>query len=139
MNEDFLKIIKEYRDSKIKNLMMFNWTIAFVTIVVGIINILKDLEKTKVVIFAFSENKSLDILFSLLFVSLGILAILYINKIQIYKIVILLLTAIWFWIYLTQLFLVLSQTLEVEHILIIPIIVQSIYLTKESVFLYEDD
>ena len=70
MNDDFLKIIKAYRDSKIKSLMMFNWTVSFVTIAVGIISLLKDFGKTKIVVITFFENKGFDILFSLLFISL---------------------------------------------------------------------
>ena len=139
MNDDFLKIIKAYRDSKIESLMMFNWTVAFVTIAVGTISLLKDFGRTKIVVFTFSENKSLDILFSLLFISLGILAIVYINKTQTYRKVLFLLTAVWVWIYLNQLILGLSQTPNVKHILIIPIVVQLIYMMKASVFLYETD
>lgn len=139
MNDDFSKIIKAYRDSKIESLMMFNWTVAFVTIAVGIISLLKDFGRTKIVVFTFSENKSLDILFSLLFISLGILAIVYINKTQTYRKVLFLLTTVWVWIYLNQLILGLSQTPNVKHILIIPIVVQLIYMMKASVFLYETD
>ncbi|AHC94248.1 hypothetical protein T548_0171 [Lactococcus phage phiL47] len=139
MNDDFLKIIKAYRDSKIKSLMMFNWTVSFVTIAVGIISLLKDFGKTKIVVITFSENKSFDILFSLLFISLGVLAIVYINKTQTYRKVVFLLTVVWVWIYLNQLILGLSQTPNVKHILIIPIIVQLIYMMKASVFLYETD
>lgn len=139
MNDDFLKIIKAYRDSKIKSLMMFNWTVSFVTIAVGIISLLKDFGKTKIVVITFSENRSFDILFSLLFISLGVLAIVYINKTQTYRKVVFLLTVVWVWIYLNQLILGLSQTPNVKHILIIPIIVQLIYMMKASVFLYETD
>lgn len=139
MNDDFLKIIKVYRDSKIKSLMMFNWTVSFVTIAVGIISLLKDFGKTKIVVITFSENKGFDILFSLLFISLGVLAIVYINKTQTYRKVVFLLTVVWVWIYLNQLILGLSQTPNVKHILIIPIIVQLIYMMKASVFLYETD
>ena len=139
MNDDFLKIIKAYRDSKIKSLMMFNWTVSFVTIAVGIISLLKDFGKTKIVVITFSENKSFDILFSLLFISLGVLAIVYINKTQTYRKVVFLLTVVWVWIYLNQLILGLSQTPNVKHILSIPIIVQLIYMMKASVFLYETD
>ena len=139
MNDDFLKIIKAYRDSKIKSLMMFNWTVSFVTIAVGIISLLKDFGKTKIVVITFSENKSFDILFSLLFISLGVLAIVYINKTQTYRKVVFLLAVVWVWIYLNQLILGLSQTPNVKHILIIPIIVQLIYMMKASVFLYETD
>ena len=124
MNDDFLKIIKAYRDSKIKSLMMFNWTVSFVTIVIGIISLLKDFINTKIVVITFSENRILDILFSLLFISLGVLAIVYINKTQIYRKVVFLLTVVWVWIYLNQLILGLSQTPNLKHILIIPIIVQ---------------
>lgn len=139
MNDDFLKIIKAYRDSKIKSLMMFNWTVSFVTIAVGIISLLKDFGKTKIVVITFSENKGFDILFSLLFISLGVLAIVYINKTQTYRKVVFLLTVVWVWIYLNQLILGLSQTPNVKHTLIIPIIVQLIYMMKASVFLYETD
>ena len=139
MNDDFLKIIKAYRDSKIKSLMMFNRTVSFVTIAVGIISLLKDFGKTKIVVITFSENKGFDILFSLLFISLGVLAIVYINKTQTYRKVVFLLTVVWVWIYLNQLILGLSQTPNVKHILIIPIIVQLIYMMKASVFLYETD
>lgn len=139
MNDDFLKIIKAYRDSKIKSLMMFNWTVSFVTIVIGIISLLKDFINTKIVVITFSENRILDILFSLLFISLGVLAIVYINKTQIYRKVVFLLTVVWVWIYLNQLILGLSQTPNLKHILIIPIIVQLIYMMKASVFLYETD
>ena len=139
MNDDFLKIIKAYRDSKIKSLMMFNWTVSFVTIAVGIISLLKDFGKTKIVVITFFENKGFDILFSLLFISLGVLAIVYIIKTQTYRKVVFLLTVVWVWIYLNQLILGLSQTPNVKHILIIPIIVQLIYMMKASVFLYETD
>ncbi|ADM73693.1 hypothetical protein LaPh949_gp135 [Lactococcus phage 949] len=139
MNDDFLKIIKAYRDSKIKSLMMFNWTVSLATIVVGIISLLKDFGKTKIVVVTLSENRSFDILFSLLFISLGVLAIVYINKTQIYRKVVFLLTVVWVWIYLNQLILGLSQTPNLKHILIIPIIVQLIYMMKASVFLYETD
>lgn len=139
MNDDFLKIIKAYRDSKIESLMMFNWTVSFVTIAVGIISLLKDFGKTKIIVVNFSENRSFDILFSLLFISLGILAIVYINKTQTYRKVLFLLTSVWIWIYLNQLILGLSQTPNVKHILIIPIVVQLIYMMKASVFLYETD
>lgn len=139
MNDDFLKIIKAYRYSKIKSLMMFNWTVSFVTIAVGIISLLKDFGKTKIVVITFSENKGFDILFSLLFISLGVLAIVYINKTQTYRKVVFLLTVVWVWIYLNQLILGLSQTPNIKHILIIPIIVQLIYMMKASVFLYETD
>lgn len=139
MNDDFLKIIKAYRDSKIKSLMMFNWTVSFVTIVIGIISLLKDFVNTKIVVITFSENRIFAILFSLLFISLGVLAIVYINKTQTYRKVLFLLTAVWVWIYLNQLILGLSQTPNVKHILIIPIIVQLIYMMKASVFLYETD
>lgn len=139
MNDDFLKIIKAYRDSKIESLMMFNWTVSFVTIAVGIISLLKDFGKTKIIVVNFSENRSFDILFSLLFISLGILAIVYINKTQTYRKVLFLLTSVWVWIYLNQLILGLSQTPNVKHILIIPIVVQLIYMMKASVFLYETD
>lgn len=139
MNDDFLKIIKAYRDSKIKSLMMFNWTVSFVTIVIGIISLLKDFVNTKIVVITFSENRIFDILFSLLFISLGVLTIVYINKTQTYRKVLFLLTAVWVWIYLNQLILGLSQTPNVKHILIIPIIVQLIYMMKASVFLYETD
>ncbi|MDN6504842.1 MAG: hypothetical protein L0L22_00110 [Staphylococcus equorum] len=139
MNDDFFKIIKAYRDSKIKSLMMFNWTVSFVTIVIGIISLLKDFINTKIVVITFSENRIFDILFSLLFISLGVLAIVYINKTQIYRKVVFLLTIVWGWIYLNQLILGLSQTPNLKHILIIPIIVQLIYMMKASVFLYETD
>ncbi|ARM67729.1 hypothetical protein LW81_159 [Lactococcus phage LW81] len=139
MNDDFSKIIKAYRDSKIKSLMMFNWTVSFVTVVVGIISLLKDFVNTKVFVITFSENRIFDILFSLLFISLGVLAIVYINKTQTYRKVVSLLTVAWVWIYLNQLILGLSQTPNVKHILIIPIIVQLIYMMKASVFLYETD
>lgn len=137
MNDDCFKIIKAYRDSKIESLMRFNWIVSFVTIVVGIISLLKDFVNTKVIIITFSENRIFDILFSLLFISLGVLAIVYINKTQIYRKVVFLLTIVWGWIYLNQLILGLSQTPNVKHILIIPIVVQLIYIMKESVFLYE--
>ncbi len=137
MNDDCFKIIKAYRDSKIESLMMFNWIVSFVTIVVGIISLLKDFVNTKVIVITFSENRGFDILFSLLFISLGVLTIVYINKTQTYRKVVFLLTAIWVWIYLNQLILGLSQTPNVKHILIIPIVVQLIYIMKESVFLYE--
>lgn len=139
MNDDCFKIIKAYRDSKIESLMMFNWIVSFVTIVVGIISLLKDFVNTKVIVITFSENRGFDILFSLLFISLGVLTIVYINKTQTYRKVVFLLTAIWVWIYLNQLILGLSQTPNVKHILIIPIVVQLIYIMKESVFLYETD
>ena len=139
MNDDFSKIIKAYRDSKIKSLMMFNWTVSFVTVVVGIISLLKDFVNTKVFVITFSENRGFDILFSLLFISLGVLTIVYINKTQTYRKVLFLLTAVWVWIYLNQLILGLSQTPNVKQILIIPIIVQLIYMMKASVFLYETD
>lgn len=139
MNDDFSKIIKAYRDSKIESLMMFNWTVSFVTIAVGIISLLKDFFNTKVFVITFSENRCFDILFSLLFISLGLLAIVYINKTQTYRKVVFLLTVVWVWIYLNQLILGLSQTPNVKHILIIPIIVQLIYMMKASVFLYETD
>lgn len=139
MNDDCFKIIKVYRDSKIESLMMFNWIVSFVTIVVGIISLLKDFFNTKVIVITFSENRGFDILFSLLFISLGVLTIVYINKTQTYRKVVFLLTAIWVWIYLNQLILGLSQTPNVKHILIIPIVVQLIYIMKESVFLYETD
>lgn len=139
MNDDFSKIIKAYRDSKIKSLMMFNWTVSFVTVVVGIISLLKDFVNTKVFVITFSENRGFDILFSLLFISLGVLTIVYINKTQTYRKVLFLLTAVWVWIYLNQLILGLSQIPNVKHILIIPIIVQLIYMMKASVFLYETD
>lgn len=135
----FFKIIKAYRDSKIKSLMMFNWTVSFVTIVIGIISLLKDFINTKIIVITFSENRIFDILFSLLFISLGVLAIVYINKTQIYRKVVFLLTIVWGWIYLNQLILGLSQTPNLKHILIIPIIVQLIYMMKASVFLYETD
>ncbi len=137
MNDDCFKIIKAYRDSKIESLMMFNWIVSFVTIVVGIISLLKDFVNTKVIVITFSENRGFDILFSLFFISLGVLTIVYINKTQTYRKVVFLLTAIWVWIYLNQLILGLSQTPNVKHILIIPIVVQLIYIMKESVFLYE--
>ena len=70
MNDDFIKIIKAYRDSKIESLMMFNWTVSFVTIAVGTISLLKDFDKTKIVVVTFSENKSFDILFSIIFILL---------------------------------------------------------------------
>lgn len=139
MNDDFLKIIKAYRDSKIKSLMMFNWTVSFVTIAVGIISLLKDFDKTKIVVVTFSENKSFDILFSIIFILLGVLALIYINKTQTYRKVIFLLTSAWVWVYLNQLILGLSETPNVKHILIIPIVVQLIYMMKASVFLYETD
>lgn len=139
MNDDFLKIIKAYRDSKIESLMMFNWTVSFVTIAVGVISLLQDFGKTEIVVITFSENKTFDILFSLLFISLGILAITYINKTQTYRKVVFLLTTVWVWIYLDQLIIGLSQTPSVKHILIIPIVVQLIYMMKASVFLYETD
>lgn len=139
MNDDFLKIIKTYRDSKIKSLMMFNWTVSFVTIAVGIISLLKDFDKTKIVVVAFSENKSFDILFSIIFILLGVLALVYINKTQTYRKVIFLLTSVWVWVYLNQLILGLSETPNVKHILIVPIVVQLIYMMKASVFLYETD
>ena len=137
MNDDCFKIIKAYRDSKIESLTMFNWIVSFVTIVVGIISLLKDFVNTKVIVITFSENRGFDILFSLFFISLGVLTIVYINKTQTYRKVVFLLTAIWVWIYLNQLILGLSQTPNVKHILIIPIVVQLIYIMKESVFLYE--
>ena len=139
MNDDFIKIIKAYRDSKIKSLMMFNWTVSFVTIAVGIISLLKDFDKTKIVVVTFSENKSFDILFSIIFILLGVLALIYINKTQTYRKVIFLLTLAWVWVYLNQLILGLSETPNVKHILIIPIVVQLIYMMKASVFLYETD
>lgn len=139
MNDDCFKIIKAYRDSKIESLMMFNWIVSFVTIVVGIISLLKDFVNTKVIVITFSENRGFDILFSLLFISLGVLTIVCINKAQTYRKVVFLLTAIWVWIYLNQLILGLSQTPNVKHILIIPIVVQLIYIMKASVFLYETD
>lgn len=139
MNDDFTKIIKAYRDSKIKSLMMFNWTVSFVTIAVGIISLLKDFDKTKIVVVTFSENKSFDILFSIIFILLGVLALIYINKTQTYRKVIFLLTSAWVWVYLNQLILGLSETPNVKHILIIPIVVQLIYMMKASVFLYETD
>lgn len=139
MNDDCFRSIKAYRDSKIESLMMFNWIISFVTIVVGIISLLKDFVNTKVIIITFSENRGFDILFSLLFISLGVLTIVYINKKQTYRKAIFLLTTVWVLIYLNQLILSLSQTPNVKHILIIPIVSQLIYIMKVSVFLYETD
>ena len=139
MNDDFIKIIKAYRDSKIESLMMFNWTVSFVTIAVGTISLLKDFDKTKIVVVAFSVNKSFDILFSIIFILLGVLALVYINKTQTYRKVIFLLTSVWVWVYLNQLILGLSETPNVKHILIVPIVVQLIYMMKASVFLYETD
>ena len=139
MKDDCFRSIKAYRDSKIESLMMFDWIISFVTIVVGIISLLKDFVNTKVIIITFSENRGFDILFSLLFISLGVLTIVYINKKQTYRKAIFLLTTVWVWIYLNQLILSLSQTPNVKHILIIPIVSQLIYIMKVSVFLYETD
>lgn len=139
MNDDCFKSIKAYRDSKIESLMMLNWIVSFVTVAVGIISLLKDFVNTKVIIITFSENRGFDILFSLLFISLGVLTIVYINKKQIYRKVVFLLITVWVWIYLNQLILSLSQTPNVKHILIIPIVAQLIYIMKVSVFLYETD
>ena len=139
MNDDFIKIIKAYRDSKIESLRMFNWTVSFVTIAVGIISLLKDFDKTKIVVVAFSVNKSFDILFSIIFILLGVLSLIYINKTKTYRKVIFLLTSFWLWVYLNQLILGLSETPNLKHILIIPIVVQLIYMMKASVFLYETD
>lgn len=139
MNDDFIKIIKAYRDSKIESLRMFNWTVSFVTIAVGIISLLKDFDKTKIVVVAFSVNKSFDILFSIIFILLGVLSLIYINKTKTYRKVIFLLTSFWLWVYLNQLILGLSETPNLKHILIIPIVVQLIYMMKASVFLDETD
>lgn len=139
MNDDFIKIIKAYRDSKIESLRMFNWTVSFVTIAVGIISLLKDFDKTKIVVIAFSVNKSFDILFSIIFILLGVLSLIYINKTKTYRKVIFLLTSFWLWVYLNQLILGLSETPNLKHILIIPIVVQLIYMMKASVFLDETD
>ena len=139
MNDDFIKIIKAYRDSKIESLRMFNWTVSFVTIAVGIISLLKDFDKTKIVVIAFSVNKSFDILFSIIFILLGVLSLIYINKTKTYRKVIFLLTSFWLWVYLDQLILGLSETSDLKHILIIPIVVQLIYMMKASVFPYETD
>ena len=139
MNDDFIKIIKSYRYSKIKSLRMFNWTVSFVTIAVGIISFLKDFDKTKIVVVAFSVNKSFDILFSIIFILLGVLSLIYINKTKTYRKVIFLLTSFWLWVYLNQLILGLSETPNLKHILIIPIVVQLIYMMKASVFLDETD
>lgn len=139
MNDDFIKIIKAYRDSKIESLRMFNWTVSFVTIAVGIISLLKDFDKTKIVVIAFSVNKSFDILFSIIFILLGVLSLIYINKTKTYRKVIFLLTSVWLWVYLNQLILGLSETPNLKHILIIPIVVQLIYMMKASVFLDETD
>lgn len=139
MNDDFIKIIKAYRDSKIESLRMFNWTVSFVTIAVGIISFLKDFDKTKIVVVAFSVNKSFDILFSIIFILLGVLSLIYINKTKTYRKVIFLLTSFWLWVYLNQLILGLSETPNLKHILIIPIVVQLIYMMKASVFLDETD
>ena len=139
MNDDFIKIIKSYRDSKIKSLRMFNWTVSFVTIAVGIISLLKDFDKTKIAVVAFSVNKSFDILFSIIFILLGVLSLIYINKTKTYRKVIFLLTSFWLWVYLNQLILGLSETPNLKHILIIPIVVQLIYMMKASVFLDETD
>lgn len=139
MNDDFIKIIKAYRDSKIESLRMFNWTVSFVTIAVGIISLLKDFDKTKIVVVAFSVNKSFDILFSIIFILLGVISLIYINKTKTYRKVIFLLTSVWLWVYLNQLILGLSETPNLKHILIIPIVVQLIYMMKASVFLDETD
>ena len=139
MNDDFIKIIKSYRDSKIKSLRMFNWTVSFVTIAVGIISLLKDFDKTKIAVVAFSVNKSFDILFSIIFILLGVLSLIYINKTKTYRKVIFLLTSFWLWVYLNQLILGLSEIPNLKHILIIPIVVQLIYMMKASVFLDETD
>ena len=139
MNDDFIKIIKSYRDSKIKSLRMFNLTVSFVTIAVGIISLLKDFDKTKIAVVAFSVNKSFDILFSIIFILLGVLSLIYINKTKTYRKVIFLLTSFWLWVYLNQLILGLSETPNLKHILIIPIVVQLIYMMKASVFLDETD
>lgn len=139
MNDDFIKIIKAYRDSKIESLRMFNWTVSFVTIAVGIISLLKDFDKTKIVVVAFSVNKSFDIIFSIIFILLGVLSLIYINKTKTYRKVIFLLTSFWLWVYLNQLILGLSETPNLKHILIIPIVVQLIYMMKASVFLDETD
>lgn len=139
MNDDFIKIIKAYRDSKIESLIMFNWTVSFVTIAVGIISLLKDFDKTKIVVVSFSVNKSFDILFSIIFILLGVISLIYINKTKTYRKVIFLLTSFWLWVYLNQLILGLSETPNLKHILIIPIVVQLIYMMKASVFLDETD
>ena len=139
MNDDFIKIIKAYRDSKIESLIMFNWKVSFVTIAVGIISLLKDFDKTKIVVVAFSVNKSFDILFSIIFILLGVLSLIYINKTKTYRKVIFLLTSFWLLVYLNQLILGLSETPNLKHILTIPIVIQLIYMMKASVFLDETD
>lgn len=137
MDEDFLKLVELYRDSKYETVLMFNWTISFVTIVTGGLELLKRFNESRLTLLVLFNNSTVDTIFSILLVVLGVLSLVFMNKMNIYKNIVFLLTVAWMWIYIGQLGYGLSPYPSLTHILIIPIVVQLLYMMKASVFLDE--
>lgn len=139
MDKDFLKLVELYRDSKYETVLMFNWTISFVTIVTGGLELLKRFNESRLTLLVLFNNSFIDTIFSIILVLLGVLSLVFMNKMNIYKNIVFLLTVAWMWIYIGQLGYGLSPYPSLTHVLIIPIVVQLLYMMKASVFLDEID
>lgn len=139
MDKDFLKLVELYRDSKYETVLMFNWTISFVTIVTGGLELLKRFNESRLTFLVLFNNSFIDTIFSIILVLLGVLSLVFMNKMNIYKNIVFLLTVAWMWIYIGQLGYGLSLHPSLAHVLIIPIVMQLLYMMKASVFLDEID
>lgn len=139
MNDDFNKILNSYRDAGFESLMMFNWTVSFVTIITGALELLRRYNKAGMSVLIFSDNATIDIIFASVFIILGLMVVIFFNKTRIYRKVVYLLATVWIWVYFSQLADGLSQIPNLKHILILPIVIQLFYMMKASVFLDEND
>lgn len=139
MNDDLKKILKSYHNAGFESLTMFNWTISFVTIITGALELLRRYNKAGMSVIIFSNNAIVDIIISCVFIVLGLAIVIFFNKTRIYRKVVYLLATVWIWVYFSQLADGLSQAPNLKHILILPIVIQLFYMMKASVFLDEND
>lgn len=139
MNDDLKKILKSYHNAGFESLTMFNWTISFVTIITGALELLRRYNKAGMSVIIFSNNAIVDIIISCVFIVLGLAIVIFFNKTRIYRKVVYLLATVWIWVYFSQLADGLSQVPNLKHILILPIVIQLFYMMKASVFLDEND
>ena len=138
MDKQLLNSLEQYRRSKLANLRMFNYTMAYVSISSGLIEIFRRLfnERLPVVVSFFAEKTS-DIFFSILLIILGTLIIVFQNNRKAYRIVLFILTCVWAWIAFSYLFKSMLFAVNFKHVLLIPILSQLLYMMKSSVFIDE--
>lgn len=137
MDNDLKQVVELYKESKRETLIMFNWTVSFVTISLGSLELVRFFDHEKISLIVFFNNPLFNILFSILFVILGILEIITVSNNKMYKNTTVALLVIWLVVYINQLVIGLSEIPNLQHILILPVIVLLFYMWKASVFIDE--